>query len=175
MALFLDFIYEPSYSTKTIRIRDVSLYGDVVIKTPTLEIWPPGFGKVNVPITVKNINEYRAIDLGISCDDPEMNLPDGIYEFKYSIYPNLNNLVKKSFMYTNNIVAALQTKYLSLQLDCQCNSDYVAEGKKKLEEIKLLIEGSISAANQCDEELAYTLLKKAQTLITRSGIDCGCN
>lgn len=172
--LFLDFIYEPSYSTKTIRIRDVSVYGNLIIKNPTLEVWPPGFGKSNVPITVKNINEYRAVDLGISCNDMETNLPDGIYEFKYSIYPNVDNYVKKSFMYVNNIVADLQKKYLTLQLDCGCNNSVVAKGKDQLEKIKLLIEGSISAANECDEELAYTLLKKAQNLISRTNTDCGC-
>src|SRR3954468_11875941 len=127
MTPYLDLIYEPSYSTKTIRIRDASQYGNTVIRNPSLEIWPPGFNKVNVVFSPKNINEYRATDLMLSCTDPETNLPDGIYEFKYSIQPNLENVVKKKFMYTNNIVGQMQSLYLTLQLDCGCNNSYVSQ------------------------------------------------
>lgn len=174
MTPVIDLTYEQSYSTRSIRVRDISIYGNTIIKNPSFEIWPPGFNKVNVPFTPKNINEYRAIDLGLSCDDTEMNLPDGIYEFKYSIFPNTDNWVKKSFMYTNNIVAQMQKLYLTLELDCGCNSSIVSQEKSKLDNIKLLIEGCISAANECDEESAYSFLRKAQDLISRVSCDCGC-
>ena len=174
MKFFLDIIYEPSYSTQTIRIRDASNYDKVIVKNVTLEVTPPGFPKVSLPFTTKNINEYRASDLNLSCDSNEVNLPDGIYTFKYSIFPNQENFVKKSFMFTNNIVGEMQKKYLKLQLDCQCNNTFVNKEKGKLEEIQLFIEGSIAAANQCQDDLAYTLLRKAQELIRRVNCECGC-
>lgn len=131
---------------------------------------PPGFPKVNVPFTPNQINEYSSSDLNLFCGD-DTNLPDGIYTFKYSIFPNLENQVSKSFLYTNNIVGDYQRKYAQFQLDCTCDKD-ISKEKEKLQNIKIFIEGAIAAANQCQNELAYTLLRKAQELISR--VDCQC-
>lgn len=171
VALNLDF--EQSYSTFRLRLRDTSNYYNTVISNVTLEIRPPAFKKVNVEFVPNQINEYQTSDLLIGCED-DTPLPDGIYEIKYSIFPNSTNWIKKKFMFTNNIVASMQTMYLNLQMECPCGNEGYAEAKSKLDQVKILIEGAISATNECEEDLAMDFLTKAQNLIARINSDCDC-
>lgn len=155
----LNIILVDTHDPMTIGFADVSDYGNTIIKNPSFEITPPAFSKVNVLFTTGSVNIFNASDLKLSCDY-ETGIPDGIYKVKYSISPNTQLFVEKSFMRTHGIICRLYKYILSLPQD-------------KLSPIKLLIDGSISAANKGNCELSYELYKQASKILDRLD-KCSC-
>lgn len=167
----LDIQLIDTYSLNSIAFADISDYGNLVIKNPSFEVSAPGFNKQNIVFTPKQINVYTAADLKLDCD-PDAALPDGIYTIKYSIYPNDNPdyQVEKYFFNTKQISNKYQQVTLSLlNGNCQCKSDY----NKELIGIKLLIEGSMAAANSDEVDLAYQMYNKAANKIDKFK-KCNC-
>lgn len=167
--LNLDIQLIDTYSLNTLALADISDYDNLVIKNPTLEISAPGFNKQVVFFTPKQINVYTPADLKIDCDK-EAGLPDGIYTIKYSIFPNIDNVVEKYFFRTNIIENAYQQAVLSiLQGKCSCKSDY----NKEILSIRLLMEGAVAASSKNQIELSYQLYNKASEKINRIK-NCKC-
>ena len=157
-------------STKRLVVSDESFYGDIIAGGATLEITPPGWNKVVVGFTPNSANSYTSINMGLSCDD-YVPLPDGIYKLKYSIFPNTTNFVEKTFMKADKLICKYGKVLLNLQLENECPPD--KKEMQKMNEIRLLIEGSIAASNSCDNDLAYKLYDKANCLLDRIKL-CSC-
>lgn len=145
-------------------IADNSDYGTSVPNNPSFEITPPGFNKINVPFQPKAINVFTGADLGLGCDNPD--LPDGIYTVKYTVN---NEFIEKQFMRISKIICNYQKKTLILFSDCGCYSNE----QKQLQRIKLFIEGSVAAANDCQIQVSKELYKKASDLLKRMK-NCNC-
>lgn len=157
-------------SIKRLVISDESLYGSVVPAGATLEITPPGWNKIVVPFTPNAANSYTSINLGLSCDD-YIALPDGLYKLKYSIFPNTTNFIEKTFMRADKLICKYGKILLNLHLENECPAN--KEDISKMNEIRLLIEGAVAAANSCDNELAYQLYDKANCFLDRIK-ECNC-
>lgn len=157
-------------SIKRMVITDESLYESTIPTGATLEITPPGWNKIVVPFTPNAANSYTSINLGLSCDD-YIALPDGIYKLKYSVFPNTTNFVEKTFMRVEKLICKYGKVLLNLHLEDDCPID--KSSLDKMNEIRLLIEGAVAAANSCDNELAYQLYDKANCLLDRIKI-CEC-
>lgn len=155
--LTLDLNLLESCSLKKLVVSDDSFYGNTKVKNASMEITPPGFNKINVTFVPDSVNIYNSTLLGISCD--YVNLPDGLYKFKYSIYPNTNNFIEKSFLRTEQLQCKYGNFLLSLHLDCKCENP--SKNLSKLKNIKTLIEGAIAASNDCNTTLAYELYNAA--------------
>lgn len=156
-----------THNPDTIGIVDLSNYGNTVISNPSFEITPPGFNKVNVLFTPQNVNIFSANDLKLGCGYGE-SLPDGIYKVKYSIRPNDKIFTEKTFMKVSGILCNLYKYLVSLQSSCLCG-----QSKNKAIDIKLLIEGAVSAANTGDTKLAYELYAQADKSLKRLN-SCKC-
>lgn len=166
MAVSLNLRIVPSYSLDTLVIRDISEYGNTIISNPSFEITPPGYPKVNIPFVPKQTNEYTSAHLEI-CDAD--TLPDGIYTVKYSVRPNVNNFVEKTFIKVDKLVCQYEKLLLILLEPCDCEPY-----RENLHNIKLLIEGSIAAANICDTKMSVKLYKKAKDMIDQATKGCNC-
>lgn len=165
----LDINILPSCSLKKLVVVDDSNYDNNTINVNSMEITPPGFNKVNVTFVKDSINVYDSISLGISCEDYVM-IPDGIYKFKYST-PGINEFIEKTFMRTELISCKYGKVLLSLHMEEECNDKTLFS---KVRDIKMLIDGSISAANNCDVDLAYKLYNKADNLLDKIK-KCNCH
>jgi hypothetical protein len=153
-----------TYSLDTIGFADISNYQGQVIKNVSFEISAPGFNKVNVFFTPESVNLYNSADLNIDCSGGA--IPDGVYTVKYSAN---NESVEKYFMVTRNIILSYQELVLSCTLNCDCPP----KSTKTLQDIKILIEGSIAASNKSQIDVAYKLYGKASELLSRQK-NCNC-
>lgn len=158
-----------TFNLSTIAFADISDYGNKVINNPSFEVTAPGFNKVNVFFTPKQVNVFDAADLEIGCGGAD--LPDGIYTIKYSIYPNTNNFIEKQFYRIFKLMLKFQNYSLSLLSDSICNCT-PKESQKRIDELRLLIEGVVSASNLCQIEKANRFYQKADDLINQYKCDC---
>lgn len=174
----LSFDIIDTHDFKTLGIVDTSWYNpDIIIETPTIEILPPGYVIATSPFFMtKALNVYNSNGVGItkaSCEEALIELPDGIWKFKYSICPNDKLFIEKFFLRTDKIQCRYTQAFLNLDLsDCDSNEDKKTK-MKKLEEIEFYINGAIAAANNQDPKLATDLYQKADKLLDRYG-NCRC-
>lgn len=173
MATTLDLHLVETYKLGSIAFADISSYSG----NPTnvsFEITPPGFSKINVSFTPRVVNIYNAYNLGITTDeDAVVYLPDGVYTMKYSVAPNATVYVEKSFMRVAYIESLYKRAFLQVDTGCDCNSDSKAKLKKQLRDIKLLIDGSIAATDDCDYSMATRLYKQAFLMLQNLEL-CEC-
>lgn len=144
-------------------IADNSDYGTSLPNKPSFEITPPGFNKINVPFQPKSINIFTGADLGLGCDNPD--LPDGIYTVKYTVN---NEFIEKQFMRISKITCLYQKRILPSYTDCGCTNF-----SKELQQVRLFIEGSVAAANDCQIGVSKELYKKANDILKRLK-NCNC-
>ncbi len=176
MALILDFLLTPTFSSKTIAITDTSVYPNdpPQVDAPSLEVSIPGFDTVTIPFVTETVNILNSTVLGIT-DEGEDPLPDGVWIFRYSVTPASINFVEKTIM----IVDQLQEKFDNafMKLDMMQNDAAIQKQQKiSLDTIYYFIQGSIAAANNCATTEAVRLYKKADLLLynfTQRGECCG--
>jgi len=184
MSHLLDLTITETYNCKTLRVDDSSIY-DELISTDNilLEIKPPGKNCfIEFPITDIPWN-YKIL----SCSDLEICaqsqlpylslLPDGIYEIKYSVAPNLATLVH--FYHMRN--CQLMKTYTQAVCDffsrkCDLTQKERLKVEDKLVHIKNLIEASKYKIEECgDKSLGLELYEEAKTLLKDfSNGKCGC-
>ncbi len=164
----LDIGLASSNSLMKIVFVDESNYEGVATGVVSMEITPPGFNKINVQFTPNSFNIYDSDSLGISCG-AFTNIPDGVYTVKYSV-PKFNQFIQKSFLRTELIFCKYGKVLLSLHLeeDCKDTSSF-----SKLDDARRMIDAAISAANNCDVNLAYQLYNKADNILNQIK-DCSC-
>lgn len=163
----LDLLLIDTYSASTIGIADISIYATTYTPPTTLqiEITPPGFAKVTVDFNTKTANIYRSLDLGLTCTETCMDLPDGIYEVKYSTPAPKAATITKFFIKVDRIKNIYMNKFLSIDMECDCSTERNQKLKQELQKISMLIEGAIAAANQCDLVTSKSRYQKAELLL----------
>jgi hypothetical protein len=173
----LDLNIIPTHNIKTIGVADASTYEtNLIITSPTLEITPPGFPKISIPFVARSVNIFNSNNLGISnCTNEDLLhiLPDGIYKLKYSIQPSLSNYVEKSFFRVDALKCKYMKAFLSIDMDCSNCSANMKNSKKTISKVRLLIDGVLASANECDEVSAMKKYKQASKLLD-SFKNCNC-
>lgn len=164
----LDIGLHDTYSLSSIGFVDLSQYYNNNVSNPSFELTPPGFNKVNLPWVHSHVNIFKSEDILPGCNI-NAELPDGVYTVKYSVSPNTTTKVEKTFLRVTKITARLQKAFLSLELGCDCQQN----DKTKIFQVKLLIEGAVASANNCDNRTAIRLLGKANKQLD-SLANCDC-
>lgn len=176
MALSLDILFTPTYSTKTIAVTDTSTYDNdpPIVTNPTLEVSVPGFDTVTLDFVVNETNILTSTLLGIteSGEDP---LPDGVYIFRYSVDPVETNFVEKTILRVEKLQKKFDAAFMKLDL-ANCSDKITKQQKISLDTIYYFIQGAIAAANNCATDEAVKLYKKADSLLynfVQRGECCG--
>ncbi len=152
----------------TLGIVDLSIYphpGNVT--SPSLQITPPAYPTINVSFTPESINIYNSTHLNVNCPD-KVPLDDGEYTF---IYSQGGQTITKTFFRVTNIKCGYSQAVLKVDTDC-CGKQNT-EFQRKLQNIKLLIEGCIASSNQCDSLGAYNKYTAARKLLSNINT-CNC-
>lgn len=168
----LDLQYIETYKLNQISFADSSQYIGAPVN-PSFEITVPGQSKLNVPFSPSLVNIYNAQNLKVSNDNPNVYLPDGIYIVRYSIEPNLTMFTEKSFMRISHIDSLYKRLFLQIDNNCDCNTDKQRKLKDQLRDIKLLIDGSVAAVDNCDTEGGTFMYRKAYKFIQNMKL-CEC-
>lgn len=157
----LDISIVNTYNSSVLSIADVSYYPTgFVINNPYIEITPPGFPKQTIIFSPKSLNVFNSIQLQTSGDTCITNLPDGIYKLKYSIQPNYQNYVERSYLRIDNLMEKFDSAFLKIDIN-ECDTKIKENMRAKLDEIEIYIQAAMAAANKCNDKLAYDLFLKA--------------
>ncbi len=162
----LDILFLDTHSLKTIAIGDYSVYPtNFNIQNPTIEITPPGWNRISQPFTPNNLNLFNSNNLNITCADAGesvIDLPDGRWQFKYSISPSNIHFTEKNIFRTDNIKHRFGTAFLYTDIK-EKDADVKDEDLDILDQIWALIISAQSEGNNCNYEWAskkYQLASK---------------
>lgn len=173
--LILDILILDTHDVKTLGIGDISTYPiGVTIVNPSIQITPPSALKVTLPFTAKNLTIYNSNTLGITCSETDcdsIDLPDGIYQIKYTITPADTRFVEKSFLRTEQIQRDLGIAFLSTGIN-QCGGKAGKIKKEQLDDIMNLIQGAIADSNNCNAISAMNKYVLASSLLQNFNKNC---
>ncbi len=176
--LHLDILIIPTFNPLTLGIADASTYPDDPpnVSSPTIEIDIPGIGSVSLPFTVQDFNIFSSSTLGLTpTGDPLINLPDGVYQFKYSIAPAYLNFVNKTMIRTILLEERYDSAFMSLDM-MECDRAIKTQQKVDLMSIQFFIQGAISAANKCAVDEANKLYQQANRMLNNfMRTNCNCS
>jgi len=161
----LDLLFLDSHSCYSMVVADISTYpSDFNIVSPTIEITTPSGEYVTLPFTAKSVNIYDSLALHLTCDGDDLEpLPDGIYQFKYTITPATDYFITKTIIRTNTIQESLDNAYMKLDMDCSGSK----EDEVIIQDIEYTIKESIAAANSCAQDLSMKLYRIANNKLSR--------
>lgn len=182
----LDITYKNTYNCKTLRIEDNSIYDDILaVKNAILEIKPPGLFHF-VPFHLNN-NKWKTIVLNCSslkiCNTKVKNsftpLPDGIYEIKYSLDPNVKTMVQFDHMRVCQIMKKyIQAVCTFLSNKCNYTKKEISTIEEKLIRIKNTIDFSVWKVEEClEKQEGKDLYDEATNLLKEfeDGMYNGCS
>jgi hypothetical protein len=164
-------------------VEDRSDYDGKTVLNPVLEIKAPG-GNCFIPFyplvgwCSKIINCSSLKICCVNCPVQFSDLPDGIYEMKYSIDPNVYTIVEFSHFRTSSLHKQL-TETMCSFFSKKC--DYVRSEYKmlldKLMEIKFTLDASKWKVEEClENQEGLDLYEKAKTLLNEfTTTGCNCN
>lgn len=158
----LDLAILDTHSLGSICIMDLSKYpiGWNSV-SPTIQITPPGYETISLAFTPSSLQVYKSSNLGIVCEwCDEVNLPDGIWNFKYSLYPAITYSVEKSFVKVDRLQAKFDEAYIMLDIT-ECDNQIKKSDKEFLSITQDYIDGAIAAGNKCVDKLFNTFYTKA--------------
>lgn len=164
----LDLLFPETHDAKSLLIADISVYpSPFSIINPTIEITPPSFPTKTLTFVAQAFTVYDSQSLGITCPDldcDKIDLPDGIWNVKYSITPAYQFFVTKSFLRINKLMERFDKVFLKLEF-MQCDMAIKEEDMEILNTIETYINGAVAAANNCLDVLAMKLYSKASKQI----------
>lgn len=167
-------------SCKTLKLIDASSYNpDIVTSNAILEVTPPGFSRpvvfpvqagFSITLNSSTLNILPAVTL-----DQLIDLPDGIYYYKYSIQPNNQIFVEYS------VLRMCQLSQKFYHAVCQLFSEREKITRREFEEkrrnltwIKELMDAAKYQVEECGHEnSAIEMYNEANRLLDRKN-NCYC-
>lgn len=164
----LDFEILETGNTKTLVFVDSSQY-DGEPDRPLVEVTLPGYTKYFLAnVTAKQVNTFNSSTLGwnqVLVESKLVDLPDGIWKFKYKICPYKYIYKVKYHMRVTQLLKKLELLFNEIELtDCSSKDD--DELQKIIGKIYILIEGAKSVVNK-DTNKAYEWYQLANKLVEK--------
>ena len=178
----LNLTYSNNKNCKLLTIQDNSYYDiSFPITNVIFEIKPPG-ADCFIPFTLTHpwcSKTFSCLEFKMCCIGESTVLPDGIYEIKYSLDPNLNTLIEIQHLRVCQLMTLFTTvlgNYLSKK--CNLTIKEKEEVEKKLSEINDMINAAIYSVEEClDNEEGMKLYEEAQKRLKEleNGESCSCH
>lgn len=175
--LKLKIVVTPTYDVASICVTDASTYPTEppVVTNPILLATAPGFTPVSIPFILQSNNILTSDIFGITAPGDVQPLPDGLYNFSYSISPSATYFSTIAIMRVDRLQEKFDRVFMTLDM-MVCDAAIKAQAKVTLSTIYLFIQGSIAAANECAIIEANKLYDKASSMLDNMlRKNCGCN
>lgn len=163
----LDFEIIPTGNPKTLVFIDSSDYFREP-ERPLLEVTLPGYNKYFLlNVTARKVNTFNSNTIGLTellNGDSLVNLPDGIYTYKYKICPYEETYKIKKFFRTTLIEKDLDDLYHQIE-----NPENLTPDEKEFEYQLVELQSAIIGAQATvyDERKANSYYKAAQKIISQ--------
>ncbi len=159
----------PTSSCKSFLIKDISIYNEVLpVTCGTLSVLAPGYCTPHYYDVKQGFTkQVNMSNLGLQIvanNDCLSELPDGVFNIRYSINPNDTLFVEYNYFNNCKITKTYMEAICSfLNNKCDLNKKEQKEQLDLLFEISQLIELSKAAAESCDDvDTAMELYKEAK-------------
>jgi hypothetical protein len=169
----LDLIIPHNKNCKTLVVQDASIYdSNFPVTNIILEIKPPG-QSCFIPFTLLAgwcSKTFNCVDFNLCCIGDDVSvLPDGIWEIKYSIDPNVSTMIEANHMRVCQLMSTyIKTIGVFLSNKCNYNKKEIESIEKELLNIKNLIDNSIFAAEDLlDNSSAIELYNEASLRLNK--------
>lgn len=171
----LSIIYGNNATCKSLTLQDASVYDTLVpLQNIILEIKPPG---KSCFITFNLLpgwcsKTFSCLDFDLCCiSDERTVLPDGIYEIKYSVDPNLSTMIEIDHFRVCNLYRSYLDAICELRINkCSYSHKAYKEKTKVLYEIKNMIADAVILVEEClDKEAGMALYNEAKLLLNAKG------
>ena len=175
--LALKIVVLPTYDVASICVADASTYPVLppVVTSPILLATPPGFPTISIPFIPGVPNILTSEDLGITPPGIINPLPDGVYQFGYSVSPSSVYFTGIAIMRVDRLQEKFDNAFMTLDF-MECDQAIKKQAQVNLNTIYLLIQGSIAAANNCAFTEALRLYDKASSMLdSLIKKNCGCS
>lgn len=164
----LDFEILETGNSKTLVFVDSSTYMEEP-ERPLLEVIMPGYTKYFlVNVNARNVNTFNSSTLGFNevlKKECLVDLPDGVWQFKYKICPYKYVYIVKKSMRVTLLLNKLKSLYNKIDLsECAGKNDDLL--KIGLVDIHILIEGA-KAVVEKNSKMAEKYYRLADRLIQR--------
>ncbi len=165
--------YKNTYNCKTLKIEDESIYDShLEVDNVILEILPPGKTCfIQFPLSKywgSKLFNCSLLELCcVDCPSSMSELPDGVYDMKYSIAPNIKTLVEFSHLR----VCQLETRYSQILCKffsnkCNYTKEEIKNLEGKLRKIDDTLQAAIYKVEDCNEKQeGLDLYDEANSLI----------
>jgi hypothetical protein len=158
-------VYDSKQDCKNLMIIDKSYYiADV--ETPLLEITLPGYTtSLTFNFQPEKLNIYNSYNFRLSdYADTELlvNLPDGVYTFKYSICGVSKSYKQFEHLRTCQLECRADKAFASLVTNCL---EFDERKLKILQKVDVLIRGAKASSNVCLMDRAVQAYQKAEELL----------
>jgi hypothetical protein len=128
---------------------------------------------VTLPFVPNTHNVFNSGNLQLTGpSDPLVSLPDGLWTFKYSVFPNNQYFVEKSFFRIDNLQENFDRAFLTLDM-MECDLAVKEQHKLELDSIYFMIQGAIAAGNNCMTDVANRLYLTAAKALNKF-VKCSC-
>lgn len=171
----LSIIYGNNTTCKSLTLQDASIYDATLpLQNIILEIKPPG----KECFTIFNLSNgwcsktFSCIDFDLCCSSTTCTvLPDGIYEIKYSVDPNLYTMIELDHFRVCNLYRSYIDAICELRTNkCSYSHKAYKEKTKLLYDIKNMIADAVILVEEClDKEAGIALYEEAKLLLNAKG------
>jgi len=164
----LDLALLDTHNLTNICVLDTSVYPSGFNKVnPSLEITAPGFSSVTLDFTPGSIQIYKSSNLGVVCEwCDEIELPDGIWKFKYTMYPATTYFIEKNMVRVDRLQQKFDEVYINLDIT-ECDEKVKKADKDVLSIVDTYIQAAIAAGNKCIEKRFHTYYNKAYEILNK--------
>lgn len=159
-----------------IRLVDTSVYSDVPVTCPKLEITVPGFNQSVLIEGVQTgfIYNLTACDLEIqtaNCGTTYSNIPDGIYIIRYSVSPNELVYAEYNHLRITSALNKLQDRLCDLDLAKCAPSESIKKKLRELGDIRMYLLAAKAKVERCHTPSeGMEIYRYANSLLDR--MDC---
>lgn len=165
----LDFEILETGNTKTLVFLDSSDYMEEP-ERPLLEVVMPGYTKYFLTnVVARNVNTFNSSTLGLNqvlVQSQLVDLPDGVWQYKYKICPYKYVYKIKKFMRVTMLTNKLKSLYNNIDLS-ECAGTDDKDLQNTLVQIHVLIEGA-KAAVEKDSRKAQRYYQLADKLVQKA-------
>ena len=171
----LSITYANNTACKALTLQDASIYDAIApLQNSILEIKPPGkscFTAFNL-LTGWCSKTFACIDFDLCCISDDITvLPDGIYEIKYSVDPNLSTMIELDHFRVCNLYKNYLYAICELRSNkCSYSHKAYKLKTKSLYDIKNMIADAVILVEEClDKESGIALYEEAKLLLNAKG------
>jgi hypothetical protein len=151
----------PVYNEGIFIVEDISIYAaNIPVTCQNLQITPPGYGTPTIiSITQQNFRlVLNACTIGVAapggCNDICPNLPDGIYNLRYSVSPNTQVWVEYQYLRITHAINRLNHLLCEVDLgDClpDTETEYYLKNIDTIRNYLISGQVNVNDKHQCED------------------------